>query len=202
MTVNNQLVEWRGSDNRLPAALTMLPVVAKEAKRRSVWLAAVFAAIALAVLAIGLSTPKTYTSSTTLLVEEANIIEPLLKGRTTPTNMVDRAAVAREVAFSTRVMNEILEYGGWLEQDLTPKERAQLVDQITARTEIENPRENLKLIEVRYSDTDPQRAQLIAQKFADLIIEESHRTKERESRSAFRFLDSQVGDYHLSLIHI
>lgn len=199
MTVNTQLVEWRGPDNRLPSAVAMLPVVAKEAKRRSVWLAAVFAAIALVVLAIGLSTPKTYTSSTTLLVEEANIIEPLLKGRTTPTNMVDRAAIAREVAFSTRVMNEILKYGGWLEDNPTPKERAQIVDQITSRTEIENPRENLKLIEISYSDTDPQRAQLIAQKFADLIIQESHRTKERESRSAFRFLDSQVGAYHKRL---
>lgn len=199
MTVNTQLVEWRGSDNRLPAALTMLPVVAKEAKRRSVWLAAVFAAIALAVLAMGLSTPKMYTSSTTLLVEEANIIEPLLKGRTTPTNMVDRAAVAREVAFSNRVMSEILKFGGWLEEGQTPKERAQLIDQITGRTSIENPQKNLKLIEISYSDTDPQRAQLIAQKFADLIIQESHRTKERESRSAFRFLDSQVGDYHKRL---
>lgn len=199
MTVNTQLVEWRGSDSRLPAALTMLPVVAKEAKRRSVWLAAVFAAIALAVLALGLSTPKMYTSSTTLLVEEANIIEPLLKGRTTPTNMVDRAAVAREVAFSNRVMGEILQFGGWLEEGQTPKERAQIIDQITARTSIENPQKNLKLIEIRYSDSDPQRAQLIAQKFADLIIEESHRTKERESRSAFRFLDSQVGDYHKRL---
>lgn len=199
MTVNNQLVEWRAPESRLPAAVTMLPVVAKEARRRSVLLAAVFAAIALVVLAMGLSSPKTFTSSTTLLVEESNIIEPLLKGRTTPTNMVDRAAVAREVAFSSRVMNEILEAGGWLEDNPTPKERAQLIEQITASTEISNPNENLKLVEISYTDTDPQRAQQITQLFADLIIKESHRTKERESRAAFQFLDSQVGDYHSRL---
>ncbi|MFC0679131.1 XrtA system polysaccharide chain length determinant [Lysobacter korlensis] len=183
----------------MPAAVAMLPVAAKEAKRRSVWLAAVFAAIALIVLAIGLSTPKTFTSSTTLLVEEANIIEPLLKGRTTPTNMVDRAAVAREVAFSNGVMNEILKAGGWLKDNPDPKERAQLIEQITSSTEISNPRENLKLVKISYSDTDPQRAQLITDKFADLIIQESHRAKARESQSAFRFLDSQVADYHKRL---
>lgn len=199
MTVNNQLVEWRAPESRLPAAVTMFPVVAKEAKRRFVWLAAVFAAIALIVLALGLSSPKTFTSSTTLLVEESNIIEPLLKGRTTPTNMVDRAAVAREVAFSSRVMGEILKAGGWLEDNPTPKERARLVDQITANTEITNPDKNLKLVQISYSDTDPQRAQKITQLYADLIIKESHRTKERESRGAFQFLDSQVGDYHKRL---
>lgn len=199
MTVNNQLVEWRAPESRLPAAVTMLPVVAKEARRRSVWLAAVFAAIALLVLALGLSSPKTFTSSTTLLVEESNIIEPLLKGRTTPTSMVDRAAVAREVAFSSRVMNEILEAGGWLEDNPTPKERAQLTEQIIASTDISNPNENLKLVEISYTDTDPQRAQKITQLFADLIIKESHRTKERESRAAFQFLDSQVDDYHTRL---
>jgi polysaccharide chain length determinant protein (PEP-CTERM system associated) len=199
MTVNNQLVEWRAPESRLPAAVTMFPIVAKEARRRSVWLAAVFAAIALTVLAIGLSSPKTYTSSTTLLVEESNIIEPLLKGRTTPTNMIDRAAVAREVAFSNRVMSEILEAGGWLEDNPAPKERAQLIDQITGSTKISNPDKNLKLVGISYSDTDPQRAQKITQLFADLIIKESHRTKERESRAAFQFLDSQVGDYHKRL---
>lgn len=183
----------------MPATVAMLPVVAKEAKRRSVWLAAVFAAIALIVLAIGLTTPKTFTSSTTLLVEEANIIEPLLKGRTTPTSMVDRAAVAREVAFSNRVMNDILKTGGWLKDNPTPKERAQLIDQITSRTEISNPQKNLKLVQISYSDTDPQRAQLITDRFADLIIQESHRAKARESESAFRFLDSQVADYQKRL---
>ena len=201
--MNNQIVEWRAPQSRLPAAVTMLPVVAKEAKRRSFWLAAVFATIALLALLIGWDAPKQFTSSTTMLVEEASNIEPLLKGRTAPSNnaanVIDRAGVARQVAFSSRVMEDILKTGGWYQKDMDPVEKLQLIDQITASTEIENPDKNLKLVKISYTDSDPQRAQKITQRFAQLIIEESHRTEERESRAAFTFLDSQVKDYHKRL---
>ncbi|MGH8075871.1 MAG: XrtA system polysaccharide chain length determinant, partial [Lysobacter sp.] len=102
----------------------MLPVVAKEFRRRQVLLAALYAAIALSVLVWGLRAPKAYTSSTTLLVEETNIIEPLLKGRAVPTTVVDRAGIAREVAFSRTVMNDILRTGGWMKSNPTPLQQA------------------------------------------------------------------------------
>jgi polysaccharide chain length determinant protein (PEP-CTERM system associated) len=177
----------------------MLPVVAKELQRRQVLLAAVFAAIALTTLVWGLRAPKSYTSSTTLLVEETNIIEPLLKGRAVPTTVVDRAGIAREVAFSHVVMKDILRTGGWMKSSPTPLQQARLMDQITSRTVITNPRQNLKLIQISYTDSDPVRAQRVTKRFAELVIDESLRTKERESRAAFRFIDSQVGDYHRKL---
>lgn len=198
--MNTNIVEWRAPERRLPTTLQMLPVVAKEAKRRPLWLAAIFAAIALTALVMGLQTPKKFTSSTTLLVEETNIIEPLLRGRTTPTTVVDRAAIAREVAFSRKVMDDILRTGGWLENNPTALEKSQLIEQIKGRTEITNPRQNLKLVQITYSDSDPQRARQVTQRFADLVIEESLHTKSRESRAAFRFIDSQVTDYHKRLM--
>ncbi len=197
MTTTN-LIEWRGPERR-PTAVQLLPVMAKEVRRRQVLLAGLFAAIALTVLVIGLRAPKAYTSSTTLLVEETNIIEPLLKGRTVPTTVVDRAGIAREVAFSRRVMDEVLRTGGWLQSNPSPLQQARLIDQIASRTVITNPRQNLKLIQISYSDSDPQRAQRVTQRFAELIIQESLRTKERESRAAFQFIDSQVSDYHRKL---
>ena len=185
----------------------MLPVVAKEFRRRPVLLAGLFAAIALTVLILGLLAPKAYTSSTTLLVEETNIIEPLLKGRAVATTVVDRAGIAREVAFSRKVMDEILRTGGWLKSNPGPLEQARLIDQITSRTVITTPtvinnsrqNQNLKLIQISYTDTDPDRAFKVTKRFAELIIQESLRTKERESRTAFRFIDSQVGEYHRKL---
>ena len=196
--MNTNLIEWRAPERR-PTTIQMLPVVAREFRRRQVLLAGLFAAIALTVLVLGLRAPKGYTSSTTLLVEETNIIEPLLKGRAVPTAVVDRAGIAREVAFSRKVMNEILRTGGWLKTNPNPLQQARLIDQITSRTDITNPRQNLKLIQISYTDTDPNRAKQVTQRFAELIIQESLRTKERESRAAYRFIDSQVGDYHRKL---
>lgn len=196
--MNTNLVEWRAPERR-PTAVQLLPVVAKEARRRQVLLAALFTGIALTALVWGLRAPKSYTSSTTLLVEETNIIEPLLKGRAVPTTVVDRAGIAREVAFSRTVMNDILRTGGWMKSNPDALQQARLIDQITGRTVITNPRQNLKLIQISYSDSDPERAQRVTKRFAELIIHESLRTKERESRAAFQFIDSQVRDYHRKL---
>ncbi len=196
--MHNNLIEWKAPD-RHPSTIQMLPVVAKEFRRRHVLLAAVFAAIALTALVLGLRAPKAFTSSTTLLVEESNIIEPLLKGRAVATTVVDRAGIAREVAFSRKVMDDILRTGGWLKSNPDPLAQARLIDQIAGRTVIANPRQNLKLIQISYTDTDANRAYQVTKRFAELIIQESLRTKERESRAAYRFIDSQVGEYRRKL---
>jgi len=62
-----------------------LPILANEAHRRRVAMVVVFAAIALVALALGALWPKTYTSSTTILIQEDNIIQPLMEGRAVAT---------------------------------------------------------------------------------------------------------------------
>ncbi|MBA2239311.1 MAG: hypothetical protein H0W24_11520 [Lysobacter sp.] len=82
--MSTHLVEWsapRGGSAGSAAPVPILPIAAEEARRRPVVLAAVFALVALSMLALGLSTPKRYTSSTTMLVEDSNIIAPLMEAR-------------------------------------------------------------------------------------------------------------------------
>ena len=177
----------------------VLPIAIEEARRRPTVLAMIFAVVALVMLAVGLSAPKQFTSSTTILVENSNIIEPLMEGRAVPTGVVDRAAIAREVAFSRRVMNQILAAGGWLVDDPSPIERERLINGIIDRTEITNPRENLNLIQISYTDNDPIRAFTITRKYAELIMRESSLAKRVESRKAYEFIDSQVGEYRKML---
>ena len=184
-------------ETRPSAIAAMVPVAFEEWRRRPVMLAAVFTAIALAALAFGLMLPKKYNSTSTILVEESNIIKPLMEGRAVPTSVVSRAAITREVAFSRKVMNEILETGGWLTSNPTPLQQDQWIEQIPSRTIISNPRDNL--IRWSYTDTDATRAHAVTKRFTELIIQESLATKERESRDAYDFIDSQVRAYHRKL---
>lgn len=185
-------------ETRPSAIAAMVPVAFEEWRRRPVLLASAFTLIALGALVFGLLLPKKYNSQTTILIEESNIIKPLMEGRAVPTSVVSRAAITREVAFSRKVMNEILKTGGWLAKNPTPLQQEQLIEQITNRTIISNPRDNL--IRVSYTDTDPTRAHAVTERFAQLIIQESLATKERESRDAYDFIDSQVRAYHKKLI--
>ncbi len=88
-----------------------------EGRGRLFTLCVIFAVIALAALAASASLwPKKYVASTTILVQESDIIKPLLEGRASTTGVADRAGIARQVIFSRKVMNDILNTGGWMDK--------------------------------------------------------------------------------------
>ncbi|KRF02243.1 hypothetical protein ASG87_11745 [Frateuria sp. Soil773] len=175
----------------------MLPVLASEAKRHRLALALAFAAIALAALGVGLLWPKKYEASTTILAQESSIITPLMEGVASPTGNKNRAGIARDVIFSRKVMDEILASGGWMATHPTPVEQDRLIEGIKGRTQVQFTRDNL--ITIRYFDSDPKRAFAVARRFAQLFISESLASKQRESREAYEFIDSQVEAYRQKL---
>jgi polysaccharide chain length determinant protein (PEP-CTERM system associated) len=172
-------------------------VLLTEARRRRALLVAMFAAIALAGLGMGLVWPKKYTAATTILVQESNIIKPLMEGRAVTTANADRASIAREVIFSRRVMEQILKAGGWLKGKPSPLQQERTIEDIKNRTILSNVRDNL--IRIQYTDTDPERAFLVTRELAHQFITESLAAKERESRDAYEFINSQVADYRKKL---
>lgn len=198
------LQPWGAPPERLPG-ITQINVAGKEFARRPVLWAALFAFIAFAVLALGILTPPTYTSSSTLLVENSNIIAAE-DGPVTSTAS-NHAVVAREVAFSRRVMQQILAAGGWTRDNPSAIEQERLIGEIVGRTDIQvsdrsrspNSTTGVNVIKVSYSDADPQRAYLVTKRFAELLISESLARKHDESREAYRFLDSQVAAFQRKL---
>lgn len=184
-----------GSD-LLPLA-ELAPVMLEEGRKRLPWLTLLFAGIALLALGIGLVWPKRYVASTTILVQENDIIKPLLEGRAVPTGVADRASIAREVIFSRKIMQGILEAGGWMASHPTAVQQDKLIDEIRSDTSVRAPRPNL--IEISYGDFDPERAYQVTKKFAEMFMQESLAAKERESRDAFQFISDQVEEYKKKL---
>jgi uncharacterized protein involved in exopolysaccharide biosynthesis len=184
------------SDDRVPLAET-LDGMRREARRRLRPMALLFLVVTVAALAVGWTWPKKYHASATILVAEDKTIQKLMEGRAVPTGVANHAMIAREVMFSRRVMDEILRLGGWLDDSPGPAEKTRRAEQVQARTTIGAPRENL--IRVDYWDTDPQRAQQVAQRFIDLFQYESRAAKLRESREAYDFIAGQAERYHAVL---
>lgn len=181
-----------------PAWLSLLPVLGHELRRKALWLALVFALVALAMLLVGVLIPKRFTSATTILIGEGNIIAPLMEGRAVPTSAADRGRIAREVIYSRAVMQQILEVGGWADEMEDPLQAERTMEEIKRRTSISTPGANL--IRIAYWDGDPERAFKVAQSFSELFIQNSLEAKERESREAYEFIAQQVEDYHRKLV--
>ena len=173
----------------------LVPSLYREARRHGILLAAMFAVIALAALVVGSFWPKTYAASTTILAQATDIIQPLMEGRAVPTSNTDRAGIARQVVFGHKVMGEIVKTGGWDSEP--PMVQDRIIEDIKHRTEITSPRP--ELIQITYRDSDRKRTFDITQRMADLFIQESREAKQRESREAFEFIDSQVNSYHKKL---
>jgi polysaccharide chain length determinant protein (PEP-CTERM system associated) len=187
MTMNQEMVPLN----------EMAPIMIAEGRRHAVALVLVFAVIALVALAVGLLWPKNYVSSTTILAQKSDIIQPLLEGRAVPTGVSDRVGIAKQVIFSRKVLADILEAGGWMASHPSPVQQDRLTESIKDNTTVASPRENL--IQITYRDSDPERTFKVTQRIAELFIQESLAAKERESREAYEFINSQVEDYHKKL---
>lgn len=176
----------------------LVPILLHEARRYQLVLVSIFAAIALITLLVGLFLlPRKYVASTSVLAQQSDILQPLLENRAVSTQAVDRAGLARQVVFSPKIMHRILALGGWLEDKPSAAVQDRLIEQLRERTQITNARQNL--VQITYHDNDPARAFKVADAMANLLIEESLASKERESREAYEFIDKQVTDYHRKL---
>ncbi|WP_230474690.1 XrtA system polysaccharide chain length determinant [Dyella monticola] len=175
----------------------MLPALLTEARRRRMTLGIAFAVIAVAALVVGMFWPKKYEASTTILAQESSIITPLMEGAASATGNANRAGIANNVIFSRKVLNQILVTGGWMAAHPTPIQQDRIIEGIRARTKVQTSHGNL--ITINYADSDPQRAFVVTREFARLFISESLASKQRESRDAYDFINSQVEAYRQKL---
>jgi len=157
----------------------------------------VFVLVFMAVLVAGLLWPKYYAASTNILVEDKNVIQPLMQGAAVAADVSDLARNARELIYGRRIMDRILELGGWLEKNPSAVERELLIENIKKRTTITLAGRNL--IKIEYRDTDPERAFRVTQKMAELFIQEGIASRAAETRAAYDFIDKQVREYEAKL---
>jgi len=159
-----------------------------------------FVVVSLLFLAIGLVWPKIYTATATVLVENTNIINPLMAGTAVTANISERIRIAREILFSRRIMKAILEEGGWMDSDPDLLKQEQLIEELQQKTTISSLSSNL--LKIEYQDDTPERTFVVTKKYVDMFIKGSAVEKEQESRKAFEFIDTQVRDYHDKLISV
>ncbi|BAV34032.1 chain length-determining protein [Sulfuricaulis limicola] len=157
-----------------------------------------FLLINLFMLVLGLLWPKGYTSSSTILVDDKKIIQPLMQGAAVSTEVADRSRLAREVIFGRKIMSQLLEQGGWMKKNPTPTQQEDIIKGLTKRMAITNVGKDL--IKIEYRDIEPERTFKVTQKAAELFISESLGVKSEESQDAFDFIDKQTKEYHEKLV--
>lgn len=178
----------------------LLRIVANEAFKYRNAITSIFVVVSLTTLGVGTIWPKKYTSSTSILVNESNIIDPLMAGRAVATSVRDRSSIVHEIIFRKKVMDQILAAGGWMDNEIDEIEQQQLIELIKKRTNIDGDSENL--LKIEYADSDPERAYVVTKTYSDIFITESLLAKANESKSAYEFINNQVLDYQRKLTDV
>lgn len=176
----------------------MLIIIMKETWRRrnlSVFLLVTFS---LSVLVVSLNWPKIYVSTSVIEVDEQNILTPLLEGSAVATAVKDHARNAKQLIFSKRSKENVLNKLSEETEQMTDKEKETFWDDIQDSVVVDSLGGNL--LEISYYSVDPFRAKFFAITLTDFFITESVEEKRRESEGAYQFIADQAGEYHKKLL--
>jgi polysaccharide chain length determinant protein (PEP-CTERM system associated) len=116
-----------------------------------------------------------------------------MAGAAVATDALDRSKNAREIISGRKIMDTVLDYGGWLKAQPSVEERELISEGMKKRTTVTNVGKNI--IRIEYRDVDPERAFRVTEKFAELFMQESIGAKAAESTAAFEFIDKQTQEY-------
>lgn len=175
----------------------LIRFVIDETIRHRVFVVIGFVSISLAALYVGSNWRNVYTSSTSIYVEEQNILGPLMQGAAVQTAVADRSGIAREIIYGRQILLRVLNELGIDETKKSPAEIERLMEDIKRRTTVSG-RPNL--ITIEYRDTVPETAYAVTKHMADFFIAESLADKARESQAAFEFIDQQAQEYKEKLL--
>lgn len=182
----------------IPVLVPYVRAVAADVIRYRRMVVILFVAINCLAVILGLVWPKRYTANVSILVEDKNILQPLMHGAAVASNTADRTKLAREILFSRRILQKVMEGGGYLSAETTDLSKEKIADSIKGRTRILNFGQNL--IRIEHDDFDAERAHKVVQSFADLFISDSLGAQSDDAEAAFAFIDRQVKEYYAKVV--
>jgi polysaccharide chain length determinant protein (PEP-CTERM system associated) len=156
-----------------------------------------FVIVSLSILTIGWFWPRVYVSSSTVLVDDQNILTPLMEGTAIATSVKDHAKNAWQLLTGQFAKSGVESFIEDEISDLSEADIDRLWESIKYKTKISNVGKNL--ISITYKSSDPQESQKYAAFFTDMFINESVKDKRRESEAAYQFIASQAHEYHEKL---
>ncbi len=178
-------------------------VLAREAFLRRKVVVALFVIVSLGTLVLGLFSQKHYTSGTTILVQDKNVIQPLMKGTAVDAGETSRASVARAMIHGHHFMARIARDAGLINARTTPKQESAIIHQmLIPHIRVTHVGDNRNLIRIQYTDTNPKRTYFIARDLTDRFIATTLADKAKQSQNAFDFINQQVLQYRAKLTEV
>lgn len=179
-----------------------LTIFIREALNKSSYISFAILIITSISITVGFFWPKVYESSASILWSQGDAINPLLRrdvARTTTVN--DQVDIAKEIILSNKILNLVVEKAGIdtsAEGDALNTRDIELIKG-GLRNSIRISNRGPKIIRISYLNSNPEIAYLIVSLVSELFLKESRETRNKSSKDAFDFINSQVIEYKVKL---
>ncbi|HZC81154.1 MAG TPA: Wzz/FepE/Etk N-terminal domain-containing protein, partial [Nitrospiraceae bacterium] len=167
-----------------------------EILRRRAWV--VLACLLVGVLGAGvvfLVMPKTYRSSTLILVESQKVPTDFIKPVTVDT-IEERLISIQQQIFSRTLLQKIIEEFGLYKDDLERKPWEDVIEDmrkdIKVTTVDDRLRRNIQAFTIAYEGNDPLTVMKVTNKLASLFIEENLKVREQLVEGTTEFLEHEL----------
>ncbi len=137
--------------------------------------------------------PKSYVSTSVILIEEEDVINPLISGLAVSTSVADRLRILREQILSWKSLTELTRR---LKLD------SEVRSQLAYEELIKNLREHIiveprgpQLVSISYEGRNPEKVQLVAKTLTDIFIQHNRQAQSKETDVAVSFLEDQLRFY-------
>ncbi len=171
-----------------------LSIVFNDLKKKRLKYVCLFLVITSVIVLLASFKKDTYQSSITIFADNQNIIKPLL-GRKAQVTEVKQSNIGhvREVIYSPRLMRTLVTQTVPGEQLLTRDLIEQKITEFRAKVFVEGLAGNY--VKITFNDNSPEDAFSRINSLVSIFIDDSAKTKKKESRDAYRFIEQQVESY-------
>lgn len=165
--------------------------------RRWVGLAAAWI-VGIIAVAIVVRIPERYEASARVYVDTESLLKPLLAGLAIQPNMDQQVALMSRTLISRPNVEKLIRQA---DLDLTTRSaagREDLIDTVTKNITLGGVRGS-NLYTITYRDPSPERARKVVQALLQIFVESSLGNKQKDSQTAFTFVDDQIKRYEDAL---
>jgi uncharacterized protein involved in exopolysaccharide biosynthesis len=141
--------------------------------------------------------PKSYESSTLILVEEGRVINPLIHGLAVSTSVSQRLGVLREQILGWDRLLQLIKALNLAKNVSNQWQFEQLVK--TLRKDIKVQLRGPSIISISYAGKNPAQSQAIVKTITDIFISENLRQQTKETEDAVTFINDQVALFQKKL---
>ncbi len=165
--------------------------------RRRMFFIAPTAVIVLVSMVVGLFLPKYYRAEAVLLVEDKNVMNPLIQGLAIYTPVGERLRTLREEMLSWTSLSRLTHELGLDKRARSPIAFERLIKDLQRDVQVGMRGGNLVML--GYEDREPKRAQLLVNTLTQIYMDRNVESQSAEAETAITFIESEMVVYKKKL---